>query len=201
MKERARINHFLAALKQHLHFKTGRKQKCYEIELGKARKEGDEEDVKNIVHGIATWTPKIWDEDQQIVSFHSGKLASAEMSKNVLTAGKRKCTHSKKNVLTAGKNVLTAGKNVLTAGKNVLTAGKMYSQQEKENVLTARKRGENAMSDFISRFTSTGESKLNYHDPIKRQVVHTFEKIGKTKKGLSVSEGEKESFSKIFVHV
>ena len=109
--------------------------------MGKARKE---KDVKNIVHGIAKWTPKIWDEDQQIVSSHSGKL---EMSKNVLTA---------------------------------------------------RKRGENVMSICISRFTSTGESKLNYHDPIKRQVLHTFEKNGKTKKSMSVSEDDKESFSNIF---
>ena len=122
----ARINHFLAALKQHLHLKTGRKLKCYEIELGKARKEKDEEDVKilyiELEHGHQKYGTKT---NQQIVSFHSGKLASAEMSKNVLTS---------------------------------------------------RKRGENAMSDFISRFTSTGEYK------IKRQVVHTFDKNGKTKK-------------------
>ena len=38
----ARINHFLAALKEHLHLEKGKRQKCYERELGRSIREKDE---------------------------------------------------------------------------------------------------------------------------------------------------------------
>ena len=43
-----------------------------------------------------------------------------------------------------------------------------------KNVLNAEEKGGELLQEFISRFT-TGNAKLKYNDPIKRQKVYTFE--------------------------
>ena len=43
-----------------------------------------------------------------------------------------------------------------------------------KNVLNAEEKGGELLQELISRF-KTGNAKLKYNEPIKRQKVHTFE--------------------------
>ena len=52
--------------------------------------------------------------------------------------------------------------------------GSLATQDMVENVLNAEQKDGELLQKFISRFT-TGNAKLKYNDPIKRQKVYTFE--------------------------
>ena len=65
-----------------------------------------------------------------------------------------------------------------------------------KNVLNPEEKGRELLQESISRFTS-GNAKLKYNEPIKRQKVYTFE-IPHGKKN-SITEDKKESFESILL--
>ena len=81
-----RINPFNAALREHLNVKLNRNKKTYDIEMGCSRKEKDDDDVKNVVIGVSTWLPSIWNPEQPIVKLDEGNLACENMVNRVLNA-------------------------------------------------------------------------------------------------------------------
>ena len=85
-----RINHFIAALRQHLDVKLGKNHKNYDIEMGSNRKEKDEEDVKNIVEGIHSWSPNLWSPNQAIVKLNNGMIADNKMVCNILNSKQKR---------------------------------------------------------------------------------------------------------------
>ena len=64
-----------------------------------------------------------------------------------------------------------------------------------KNVLNAEEKGGELLQELISRF-KTGNAKLKYNEPIKRQKVHTFE-IPYGKKKHSKIADQEESFGSI----
>ena len=52
--------------------------------------------------------------------------------------------------------------------------GSLATQDMVKNILTAEKKGQELLQQFIFWFTTTN-AKLKYNDPIKRQKVYTFE--------------------------
>ena len=80
------INPFIAALREHLNIKLSRNKKTYDIEMGCSRKDKDEDDVKNVLIGISSWLPSIWDPKQSIVKLEERNLASEKMVNSILNA-------------------------------------------------------------------------------------------------------------------
>ena len=52
-----RINHFIAALKQHLETKVRKAKSSNNLELGSKRMQKDEADVQRIAEGLNSWIP------------------------------------------------------------------------------------------------------------------------------------------------
>ena len=57
--------------------------------MGCSKKEKDEDDIKNVVIGISTCLPNIWDQEQPIVKLDKGNLASENLVNNVLDAERK----------------------------------------------------------------------------------------------------------------
>ena len=78
-----------------------------------------------------------------------------------------------------------------------LSDGIVASEEMVANVLSAKENGKKGMNDFIARFTSS-EHKFAFSDPIKKQPVHVFETMTKSKtKENSIPEDECESFGSV----
>ena len=54
--------------------------------MGCSRKDKDEDDVKNVVIGISTWLPSIWDPKQSIVKLDERNLASENIVNSIFNA-------------------------------------------------------------------------------------------------------------------
>ena len=80
------INPFIAALREHLNITLSRNKKTYDIEMGCSKKDKDEDDVKNVLIGISSWLPSIWDPKQSIVKLEERNLASEKMVNSILNA-------------------------------------------------------------------------------------------------------------------
>ena len=75
-----RINHYIAALKQHLEAKVGKVNNSNHVEIGSKRMQKDEADVQRIVEGLNSWIPDLWSQQQPLVNISNGLLATAEMT-------------------------------------------------------------------------------------------------------------------------
>ena len=76
-----------------------------------------------------------------------------------------------------------------------ISDGTLASDEMVSNVLAAKENGKKAMTEFIARFCTTGGD-LKFYDPIKKQVVKTFETMNKPKaKDNTIPEDECESFA------
>ena len=82
------VNHFLAALKQHLDLKIQRGQLSQHAEFSSIRMKKDEDHVKRVVAGIKLWVPDMWKKEQPLVNVCDGTIAFDEMVQNVLSARK-----------------------------------------------------------------------------------------------------------------
>ena len=73
------------ALCEHLNKKI-RKKKTKEklVELGDARIERDEEDVKNIITCIDGWLPKLWEKGHTITNFSTDEIATDNMKDDII---------------------------------------------------------------------------------------------------------------------
>ena len=83
-----------------------------------------------------------------------------------------------------------------------ISDGTVASEEMLNNVLNARKAGEDALIEFLRRFTEGNnhrQSELKYNDPIKKQKVHTFtnQKRKSRKKQQTIPEDECESLGNI----
>ena len=79
----ARINHYLCALKEHMHKKVGKNRNFQHIELGKRRMEKDKTDVEAIVCIFKTWVPNIYSDTQPLINISKGSPATPQLLKNV----------------------------------------------------------------------------------------------------------------------
>ena len=70
------INHFLAALKQHLDLKMWPWQLSQQCRMWR------------VVAGLKLWVPHMWKKKQLLVNVCDGTIASDEMAQNVLSAWK-----------------------------------------------------------------------------------------------------------------
>ena len=85
--------------------------------------------------------------------------------------------------------------------------GVMAQTEMTQNVSTTKERGEQASQNFISRITRTVTGgneaigtelqSLKYSDPIKKQPVLTFHRLGAEEKKVSIKEDEGLSFAAI----
>ena len=82
------VNHFLAALKQHLDLKIQRGQLRQHAEFSSIRMKKDEGHVKRVVAGVKLWVPDMWKKEQPLVNVCDGTIAFDEMVQNVLSARK-----------------------------------------------------------------------------------------------------------------
>ena len=82
------INYFLAALKQHLDFKTQRGQLSPHAEFSTIRMKKDEYHVKRVVAELKLWVPDMWKKEQPLVNVCDDTIVSDEMVRNVLSARK-----------------------------------------------------------------------------------------------------------------
>ena len=83
-----------------------------------------------------------------------------------------------------------------------ISDGTVVSEEMVKSVLHARKAGEDALSEFLTRFTeganNDGQRKWKYNDPIKKQKVYTFTSQKENrKKKQTIPEDECESLGNI----
>ena len=67
-----RINHFLAALKQHLDLKIQRGQLNQHAEFSTIRMKKDEDHAKRVVSGLKLWVPDMWKKGKTLVNVCDG---------------------------------------------------------------------------------------------------------------------------------
>lgn len=84
-----RINHYLAALKQHLDNKVKMNTHSKHVELGSRRMKKDETAVERITVGLHTWVPDLWSPSQPLINISTGVVATGEMADNVVTTKER----------------------------------------------------------------------------------------------------------------
>ena len=82
------INHFLAALKQHLDLKLHRGQLSQHAEFSTIRMRKDEDHVKRVVARLKLWVPNKWKKERSLVNVCDGTITSDEMVRNVSPARK-----------------------------------------------------------------------------------------------------------------
>ena len=58
-------------------------KKAKELELGTARIEQDEEDVRNIITYIDAWLPELWEKGHRITNFDTGETAIDDMKDDI----------------------------------------------------------------------------------------------------------------------
>ena len=83
-----RINHYLAALKQHLVERTNG-TKAKHVEPGSKRMQQDGDAVVRTLAGLQAWVPNMWSPNQPLVNIATGVKAPAEMTQNVSTTKER----------------------------------------------------------------------------------------------------------------
>ncbi len=165
-----RINHYIAALKQHLEAKVRRSRNSSHAELGSKRMQKDEADVQRIVEGLNSWIPELWSPTQPLVNICNGVLATAEMIDNV-------------------KSTKSRG---IEAKNKFLERFMLPTKSDPENEELALS-GPAASEEIPVQSTSS----LSYHDPIKKQAVITFENLVPRKKTTSIPEDEGKSFAAV----
>ena len=143
-----RINHIMAALREHLDSAIRKRTGSKNIDCGMKRFLSGENDVKMLSQILEEWVPNLWTSEQPLVNIATGKEAPQEMVKNV---------KSLKQI------------------------------------------GENAMNEFIARFTfqENNFSQNTYYDSIKKQKVVLFV-TNRNKKMSTIAEDENKSFGEIF---
>ena len=143
-----RINHIMAALREHLDSVIRKRTGSKNIDCGIKRFLSDENDVKMLSQTLEEWVPNLWTSEQLLVNIATGKEAPQEMVKNV---------KSLKQI------------------------------------------GENAMNEFIARFTfqENNFSQNTYYDSIKKQKCVSFV-TNSNKKMSTIAKDENKSFGEIF---
>ncbi len=171
-----RINHYLAALKQHLSDKVTNDTHYKHVELGSKRMEKDELAVERITEGLYAWVPDLWSPSQPLMNIATGIVASDEMVRNVMTTKDR-------------------GARAMAEFIGRITGVTDNKQDETQSQQLSISDVPEPMQ--TSETAHTHKPSLNYHDPIKRQPVLTFENLAETKKKVSIVEDEGRSFAAI----
>ena len=171
-----RINHYLAALKQHLEEKVRKVTKYKHVELGTKRILKDESDVQRIVSGLHAWVPNLWSPTQPLMNIATGVIAPDEMVTNVTTT-KERGTKAKNDFFQRMTNV---------ADEDQVVTIEHQQLSEPEQIL-----GQQPICIEVPRQIP------GYNDPIKRQKVCTFDKITDQKSKVSITEDEGRSFATI----
>ena len=84
-----RINHFMAALREKMNRKLGKRTKRHHVELGQARMKRDLDDVGNIQNILLSWLPQMWNSDTVITNISSGQQATDEMRDDIIDIKER----------------------------------------------------------------------------------------------------------------
>ena len=74
-----RINHYLAALKQHL-VEHAKGTKAKHVEPGSKRMQQDGDAVVITLAGLQAWVPNMWSPNQPLINIATGVIAPAEMT-------------------------------------------------------------------------------------------------------------------------
>ena len=77
------MHHHIVALQEHLNRKIKKKAKERDFELGTARIEQDEEDVRNIITYIDAWLSELWEKGHRITNFDTGETAIDDMKDDI----------------------------------------------------------------------------------------------------------------------
>ena len=169
-----RINHYIAALKQHLETKVRKAKSSSHAELGSKRMQKDEADVQRIVAGLNSWVPELWSQKQPLVNICNGVLATDEVIENVRSM-KRRGVEARKQFVE---------RFTLPTQSNTTNEEPPASE-------------ELAAAEELPVKTSMERSPLSYHDPIKKQAVIRFENLVQRRKTVSIPEDEGKSFAAI----
>ena len=163
-----RINHLLAALKQHLEERTQRGQLSKHAEVGIIRMKKDEEDVKRVVAGLWTWLPDLWEDNQPLVNICDGKFASDEMLRNVLNAknvGENAFKEFVTRFTTVNKNDQNDTKSAKYNDPIKRQVVHTFSKQSKKRKVTSIPEDEcQSLANILVQFDS---KKLNMKYPLK----------------------------------
>ena len=162
-----RINHYIAALKQHLETKVRKAKNSSHLELGSKRMQKDEADVQRIVEGLNSWIPELWSQQQPLVNICNGVLATDEMTESVKST-KRRGVEARKQFVE----------------RFTLPTQSTITNEEPAAL------GEPTAADELPVQSSMERAPLSYHDPIKKQAVITFENQVQRKKTASIPEDE-----------
>ena len=78
-----RIDHIIAALREHLDSVSRKRKGSKNIDCGMKRFLSDKNDVKMLSQTLEEWVPNLWTAEQPLVNITTGKEAPQEMVKNV----------------------------------------------------------------------------------------------------------------------
>jgi hypothetical protein len=173
-----RINHYLAALKQSLEQRTKVTSSYKHVELGAKRMKKDEDAVDRIVAGLLAWVPTLWSSSQPLINIATGIIAPSDMIRNVMTTKERGEQARREFFRRITENV-TDNTSSETQESQLGT----NLSQSASKTTTARRKPENHTP--------------KYSDPIKKQLVLTFDKITEQKKRVSIVQDEGQSFAAI----
>ena len=81
--------HHIVALHEHLNKKIKKKTKERHVELGTARIERDEEDVRNIITCFNAWLPESWEKGHHITNFAMGETAMDDRNDGIIDLRER----------------------------------------------------------------------------------------------------------------
>ena len=84
-----RINHIMAALREHLDTIVRKRTLSKHIDVGRKRMLNDENDVRMLTECLEEWVPDLWESDQPLVNIATGKKASDDMIENFKTTKTR----------------------------------------------------------------------------------------------------------------
>ena len=73
------VNHYLAALRQHLVERT-KGTEVKHVELGSKHMQQDEGAVGRTLAGLQKWVPNMWSPNQPLINIAIGVIAPAEMT-------------------------------------------------------------------------------------------------------------------------